>query len=278
MYTALQTWAFSLKYIRLLEQYYCMTSLYFRPGNNPTSPDSNCNPHQRIALIIVLSLSASLAFLSCFVKRFVYDSGNHVSFPAPDFFNVAQEFTDPGTKREFPYIDKNDPEKKVSWPLVDDSGQLTYNGTLLAVLVFKPGVKIYVKRKMWLKRKWDWFKHVSQNLSSLYCLFWPTFYQHKQSKDTPDTNGGTATDVEKINVTTVVKVATTASTLEPRWKHTVVGSSSSKAYLDLSASVWPHAIVSVIAFFTLALFSTQVNNSAPKHRRVRNTLCWQISY
>ena len=259
-----------------------MISLFPSPGATPTSPISNCNTHQRIALIIVLCLSASFAFVSSFVKRFVYDSDNvHVLHPAPSLFSVAHHFTDPVTRIKFPCMTN---EKRYCWPLVNDIGELSYDdkGARLRVLVFKPGVEIHVRRKMWLRRVWkSWFNPVSQTFS-LVSLHWLNFSQDQiseapqltifpSSKQLPPLTNITRPE-EKIATYDIDMVAT-APTLEPRWRQTFVGTFGSKAYLDLSPPVWAHALVSVLAFFTLALFSTQASDTTPrKDCHVRDTL------
>ena len=232
----------------------------------------NCNSHQRIALTIVLCLSAFLAFVSSLVKRFVYDSnGVHVLFPAPNLFNVGRHFTDPITGVRFPCRTK---EKRYCWPLTNDIGELKYDDKRerLRVLVFKPGVEVHVRRKVWLKRVWDsCFNPVS--LPPLvyfpsFCLTLP-LPQKEEVVEAPRLTTSPSskhvslmsniTKMEARNVTIDIDEAlVTAPTLEPRWTRTLVGAFGSKAYLDLRPCVWAHALVSVFAFATLALFSTQV--------------------
>lgn len=59
-----------------------------------------------------------------------------------------------------------------------------------------------------------------------------------------------------LNIDDVLR---TAPPLQPRWTKTLIGSGGSRAYVDMRGCVWAHALVSVFAFITLALFSTQVN-------------------
>jgi len=231
MYTALQTWAFSL---------------------SPTSQISNCNSHQRIALIIVLSLSALLAFFASFVKRFVYDSeGLHVLYPAPDLFNVANNFTDPVTGVTFPCKTKR---KRYCWPLANDIGELKYDdkgGGRLRVLVFKPGIEVHVRRKIWIIRVWNSWFGPEEEVPEAPMLNTPPSKHFSLSSNVTKSEGRNITyDIDDV--------VATAPALEPRWARTLVGAFGSKAYLDLRPCVWTHAIVSVGAFFTLALFSTQV--------------------
>jgi hypothetical protein len=162
MYTALQTWALSLRYVCHLNWFAYLCSSFCRPGDPPASATSNCNTHQRIALIIVIGLSTLLSFLSCFVKRFVYDAEHvHVLYPTPDLFNVTQPITDLVTGVKFPCRTK---EKRYCWPLVNEAGELRYDEKdRLRVMVFKLGIKIHVRRKLWFKRVWNsWFGPVSE--------------------------------------------------------------------------------------------------------------------
>ena len=172
MYTALQTWAFTLRYMCSSMALIFLSSSCCRPNDPPAPSSSNCNAHQRIALVIVLCLSTVVAFLSSFIKRFVYDAEHlHVLYPLPDLFNVAHYFTDPITGVSFPRKTK---EQRYCWPLINGTGELQYDekGGKLMVLVFKPGIKIHVKRKLWIKRIWDsWFHPVSQCFSKFFFFY-----------------------------------------------------------------------------------------------------------
>ncbi|KAF8480590.1 hypothetical protein JB92DRAFT_3273696 [Gautieria morchelliformis] len=236
MYTALQTWAFSLN-----------------PGSALTSATSNCNTHQRIALSIVLCLSAVLAFLSSFVKRFVYDSDRiHVLYPPPDLFNVARHFTDPLTGVKFPCRTKG---QRYCWPLATDMGELTYDqkGGRLRVLVFKPGIKVHVRRKIWYKRVWNSLFKPEEEVPEAPRLSTSPGSRHMSLLSN-------ITRMEGRNVVIDIDDAiVTAPKLYPRWTRTLVGAFGSKAYLDLRPCVWAHALVSVFAFASLALLSTQVS-------------------
>ena len=141
-----------------------------RAGSAPVSPHSNCNAHQRIALYIILYLSGTFAFLSSFVKRFVYDTdGIHILYPSPDLFNVPHYFKDPLTGVTFPCKTR---EKRYCWPLVNDLGELKYDdkgGGRIRVMVFKRGIQVHVNRKIWVKRVWkSWFKSVSTAFPASY--------------------------------------------------------------------------------------------------------------
>ncbi|KAF8587412.1 hypothetical protein K439DRAFT_1630712 [Ramaria rubella] len=230
-YTALQTWAFSL-----------------RSTSPPTSPTSNCNAHQRIALVIVLGLSAFMAFLTSFIKNFVYDkNGKHVIFPPPDLFTVVHQVTDPITGIRFPCKTK---EKRYCWPFTNDVGELVYDEkkTRLRVLVFKRGIKMHVRRKVWFRRVWHSWFHRKEEIPNAPRLITSPPSKHMRTSLAYDRDFAIEID----------QILATAPALQPRWKHTLTGAHGSKSYLDLRPSVWAHALVSTATFLSLALLSTQV--------------------
>lgn len=71
------------------------------------------------------------------------------------------------------------------------------------------------------------------------------------------------------NTIEIDDVIVAAPALKPRWTHSLVGRLGGKAYLDLRPRVWGHALVSVLAFLSLALLSPQVRGSVGAALRSR---------
>ncbi|KAF8463238.1 hypothetical protein JB92DRAFT_3136522 [Gautieria morchelliformis] len=231
-YIVLQSWALSIN------------------PNIPPMPPTNCNPHQRAALIFVVVLSTLISTFSSFIKVFVYDTNRmHVLYPFPDLFNVADHVTDPVLGVTFPCRTK---EKLYCWPLVREKGDFVYDEKRerLRLLVFKLGVAVHVRRKAWHKRVWDaWFNRGEDD--KVPQLSVPT----SQNTVLPSVE---ARFDRREHMVEIDNLSVTVPTLQPRWKNTLMGVLGSKTYLDLHSNVWVHGLVSGLTFLTLALLSTEV--------------------
>jgi len=139
----------------------------------------------------------------------------------------------------FPHKEKN----KVVWPVASTSGGWVRQGKYIKVFVFRKGVEIVIKHKSFWKR----WRSITINLAHDIELVArspgddPTFYQPPQLPAR-----------KAVHSFFEPQVPTPA----PHWKYTLAGGRGQ--YLDFASQVWMHAFVSVLAFATLALASTQV--------------------
>ncbi|KAF8511939.1 hypothetical protein BU17DRAFT_96712 [Hysterangium stoloniferum] len=225
-YTSLQTWAFTI--------------------GAPNMVPPPCNMQQRIALICVISALSVLAFALCFVKRFVYDAtGSYVVYPRPDMLEVSSEIKDPVTKISFPHKTSN---LRTSWPFVDVNGDFVYNERMgIRAFIFKPDVDVRVARKHGSERKCTWRS-----------IFGPR--RGHDSSSTPPVAAGQTFIIDNRIEVEIAQVVTPIPVLTPRWTRIILCPNGTKCYLDFRSRVWEHAIVSLLAFGTLALLSNPIKN------------------
>lgn len=227
-FTALQTWAFSI-----------------RPNDPPPtaadpSQQSNCNSHQRVALCAVIALGLIVSFASSFIKSFVFDgSGRRVLHPLPSGARVAHSVTDIVTGATFPYRTKND---KNVWPVTGRDGGWVRKGKYIKVMIFKDGCDVKAKGPMWERMS-----------ASIMSMASDVELVAKTDRDDP----GFMVPPElppQDALDTYFEAAVPVPV--PHWKRALRGPNSQ--YLDFSPHVVLHAVVSLMAFASLSLFSTQV--------------------
>ncbi|KAF8506371.1 hypothetical protein BU17DRAFT_100827 [Hysterangium stoloniferum] len=226
-YTALQTWAFTIG-----------------SPNMVPPPSPPCNSQQRIALLCVTSILSAIAFGLSFIKRFVYDpTGFHVLYPRPDMLEVSSEIKDPVTKISFPHRTNH---HKTAWPFVDINNDFVYNDKRgIRAFVFKRGVDVRVK-------------HTTGATST-----WRSIFGRQRSYESfrmpPGAAGQTFTIGDTIEVE-IDRVVASIPVLKPRWTRITLCPDGTKCYLDFRGRVWEHAVVSLLAFGTLALLSNPIKS------------------
>ncbi|KZV81773.1 hypothetical protein EXIGLDRAFT_730603 [Exidia glandulosa HHB12029] len=227
-FSALTTWAFTI-----------------RPNDPPPHSDdpsqqSNCNSHQRIALCVIIVLGVLVSFGSAFIKSFIVDAtGKRILYPQPAGAQVARPVTDSVTGVTFPYRTKNG---KYAWPVTGRDGGWVRKGKYIKVMVFREDCDVKTKGPMW--------ERMSASILSITSdieLVPKTDRDHPDFLIAPELPPPSSLD-------TYFEAAVPVPT--PRWKNALQG--PNLQYLDFSRHVWLHALVSLLAFATLSLFSNQV--------------------
>ncbi|KAH7103157.1 hypothetical protein BKA62DRAFT_69444 [Auriculariales sp. MPI-PUGE-AT-0066] len=229
-YTALQTWALSIS-----------PNI---PPPTSSNPDhqSTCNSDQRIALCIAIALGLLSAFGTPFIKTFVLDVDNkRILFPPPTAVKVDHEITDHVTKATFPYQLKSG---RWLWPIADasDGGFVRENG-MIKVMEFKLGCEVDVRLSL--------TRMANSSLAVVKELL-PVSSNESHTVDLVTKEAlNSGREPEDMGVEVPVP--------SPWWKYTLRGGPGNQ-YIDLGLQVWLHAFISMGAFASLALFSTQVSS------------------
>ncbi|GJJ12667.1 hypothetical protein Clacol_006911 [Clathrus columnatus] len=192
----------------------------------PYVPGGNCDKLQHDLLIATLVVAFVSAFASVFARKYKYDSsGKDIIYPPPKGFTVTTQITDPNINATFPCKAKNG---QYCWPVFDSQGNFIYDETQgLLALLLKDGTTIEVgERSHWFQLK-------------------------KRPKIHTDQSPGDA-------IIVIGNDAVASQQLQPFWRRSVVGIKGAKYYLDFHRLVWAQASISVLAFGTLSMFSSQV--------------------